>query len=133
MTNPYRLRLQRELDSLVRRKVYLRKLLQTGGLAFSGDWLDRRRGMETAQLELAAAERRHAELRHLLGLPEPCGPVSLTPRPHEAAALARAKAANRGAVKITPTHRTVPDLQAELKRRGFDGRGYLTKDLIPGR
>jgi hypothetical protein len=114
MTNPYKLQLQRELDLLIKRKIGLRRVLRMGPLAFSGDALDRRRGMESARLELAAAERRHAQLRHELGIAEPTGPVSLTPRPHEAAALARSKA------KVTPSVRTAPAYIRKVVRPGVD-------------
>jgi hypothetical protein len=73
-TNSHNVQLQRGLDSLIKLKIALRKLRPW---SFSGDWLDQRRGMEAAQREFDAAERPHAELRHLLGLPEPTPPVKL--------------------------------------------------------
>jgi hypothetical protein len=115
-TNPYRAKLQRELDSLIKRKIGLRKLLSSP-FAFYGDSIDQIRGMERAQIELRAAEMRHAELRHLLGLPEPTGPVKLD-------APVRTTSTSRGAVKITPVRR---DLQAELRKRGMGAGGYIKK------
>jgi hypothetical protein len=99
-TNPYRAQLQRELELLIKRKIGLRKVLQMPW-SFSGDAIDQRRGMENAARELQAAERRHAELRHLLGLPEPIGAIKLD-------APVRPTSASRGAVKIAPTKRAVP-------------------------
>jgi hypothetical protein len=124
-TNSYKAQLERELDSLIKRKIGLRKLRPW---SFSGDFLDQRRGMEGVQRELAAAERRHAELRHLLGLPEPSPPVRLAPRPEEMAALQRAVTKPRGgAVRIgtPPRQRRLDEVT-----RAADGTGpYLTRAL----
>jgi hypothetical protein len=118
MTNPYKAKLQRELDSLIRRKTGLRRVLQAGPWAFSGDALDQRQGMEAAARELAAAERRHAELRHLLGLPEPTGPIKIPPIEVSRAQLAASRAriaASRAKAAPTPVHRAPGQ--------------YLTKDM----
>jgi hypothetical protein len=113
-TNPYKLQLERELDALIKRKIGLRRVLKAGPFAFSGDAIDQRRGMEAVQQQLDAADRRHAELRHLLGLPEPTPPVKLN----------APVTTSRAAVKLTPIRR---DLQAELRRRGYGDGGYIKK------
>jgi hypothetical protein len=119
-TNPHRARLEREADSLIKRKIALRQALRSRGAAFSGDDLDKRRCMEDAQRELDRLQRRHDEIRLLLGQPEPTPPVKVQPvevsRAQIAASEARIAAARaRKAVKVTPPVRKVGS--------------YMTKDL----
>jgi hypothetical protein len=128
-TNPHAARLQRELDDLRSRRVAMRNQLRLGPMGFcGGDDFDKCRALEFVQRQLRATEHRWQELHFLLGIDLPSGPIKLEP------VAVRTSTRADGTVKInTPARRTVPDLQAELKRRGFDGRGCLTKDLIPGR
>jgi hypothetical protein len=106
-TNTHRARLEREADGLIKRKIAVRQLLRSGGYAFSGDDIDKRRCMEDAQRELDRLQRRHDEIKHELDLLDAAREAS------QARVLAQVAA--RKAVKVAPT----------VRKAG----SYMTKDM----
>jgi hypothetical protein len=119
-TNPYQAKLERELDDLRTRRVALRKALRNGPMGVpGGDNFDKCRAFDAIAQNLKATDHRWNELHFLLGRELPCGPVKL-------GVSAAPRAAARPATRSTP-------MQDALKRRGFDGRGYVTKVMRPER
>jgi hypothetical protein len=97
--NPHTLRLERELNYVIKQRVALRNQLKRWPHSFSGDNTDRTRAAENAARTLQFLDREHARLHHELGRPLPGPAVSLALTAADRAALARQRTAQ---VKAAP-------------------------------